>query len=317
MTTTRFAPAPTGLLHLGHVVNAIHVWGLAATAGAAVVLRIEDHDRQRSRAEFERALLDDLEWLGFIPDRPAFDDLRSGLPSPYRQSDSGLAYEAALGTLRAAVPVYACDCSRTTFDAWERANGTAWRGPGCPGGCVGRRLSGAGRSLSGRGRSLRAAIGEGVETWDDVLLGGRAAEVARRGDLVVRDRLGNWTYAFSVVVDDIRHGIDVVVRGADLVDETARQIRLGRLLGRTDPPSFGHHPLVLGDDGAKLSKSAGDTGVRELRAAGRTPEEVIGAAAAAIGLAPEGTRVRAADAAALLVARAAQAPAAFAAARGG
>ncbi|HEU5203991.1 MAG TPA: glutamate--tRNA ligase family protein [Candidatus Limnocylindrales bacterium] len=106
----------------------------------------------------------------------------------------------------------------------------------------------------------------------------------REGDLLVRDRHGNWTYPYCVVVDDMRHEIDLVVRGEDLLDATARQIRLGRLLGREQPPAFYHHPLLRKPSGAKLSKSDGDSGVRDLRSRGLTAEDVLGAAAAAVGL---------------------------------
>ncbi len=295
--TTRFAPAPTGLLHLGHVASAIVTWGLARAAGGSVLLRIEDHDRQRSRPAFERDLLDDLDWLGFVPDRPSMAELRSGRTSPFRQSDSGEAYAAALDRLAATVDVYPCTCSRATFDRWASGHGRPWAGPGCPGGCRER----AEAAVDGPSSALRAALGDGGEAWDDVLLGPSAGPVAAAGDLVVRDRLGNWTYPFAVVVDDVRHAIDLVVRGRDLVADTPRQIRLARLLGRERPPTFAHHPLVLRPDGSKLSKSAGDTGVRELRAAGWTAERVIGAAAAAIGLAAEGSSVRAADASRLVL----------------
>jgi glutamyl/glutaminyl-tRNA synthetase len=292
--TTRFAPAPTGFLHLGHVANALFTWGLAgAAAGDTVVLRIEDHDRQRSRPELEAALVDDLAWLGFVPDRPPLAELRAGEPSPYRQSDNDAAYRAALERLSRAVRVYRCTCSRADFERRARDAGGQWSGPGCPGSC-------AERGPGGGPAALRAAIGGGDETWDDVLLGPASAPVSLAGDLVVRDRLGNWTYPFAVVVDDLRQAIDLVVRGRDLVADTPRQIRLGRLLGRPVPPVFAHHPLVLRPDGTKLSKSAGDTGVGELRSAGWTPDEVVGAAAAAVGLVPAGTRVVAADAAALV-----------------
>src|SRR5947208_11088099 len=109
---TRFAPAPTGPLHLGHVVNAIYVWGITRTMGGRVLLRIEDHDRQRSRPEFERAILDDLDWLGFRPDEPSTSAFRGGRCSG-RQSDRAEVYEAALEKLRMAGLVYACECSRT------------------------------------------------------------------------------------------------------------------------------------------------------------------------------------------------------------
>jgi glutamyl/glutaminyl-tRNA synthetase len=126
---------------------------------------------------------------------------------------------------------------------------------------------------------LRVALGDGGESWTDRLVGRCEAEVARNGDLPVRDRHANWTYAFCVVVDDLRHGVDLVVRGEDLVEATAAQIRLGRGLGRVTPPAFAHHPLIRRRDGSKLSKSAGDTGVRELRAAGRSADDIVALAA--------------------------------------
>ena len=278
--TTRFAPAPTGRLHIGHLANAIYVWGMARQLGGRVLLRIEDHDRQRCRPEFEAALLDDLDRLGLVADEPSTDDLRAG-PSSYRQSDDGLVYEAALEQLASVTDVYACDCSRTTFAAWRTAHGEAWTGRGCPGGCLGRGLDWR-ASLT-----LRAALGDGDEAWDDVLLGPRSSAVSPDGDLPVRDRNGNWTYAFCVVVDDLRHGVDLVVRGDDLVDATAAQIRLARLLGRTTPPRFAHHPLIRRPDGSKLSKADGATAIAQLLDAGHAPEDLVGEAAAEVGLLAE------------------------------
>ncbi len=275
--TTRFAPAPTGYLHLGHVVNALYTWGIAAATRGTVLLRIEDHDRQRCRPEYETALLDDLEWLGFEPDRPAIAELRSG-PSDLRQSDRAEVYAAAVELLRQRGLVYPCDCTRSTFAAWARDHQQPWSGPGCPGGCAERRV--ADRPEVG----LRVRLGGGSETFDDLRLGPQEAVAATDGDLLVRDRHGNWTYHLCVVVDDARHGVDLVIRGEDLLDATARQLRLARLLGRDRMPAFLHHPLARKPGGAKLSKADGDTGVRELRAEGRTAEQVIAAAAAAVGL---------------------------------
>ena len=286
--TTRFAPAPTGYLHLGHVANAIWAWGVAAARGGAVVLRIEDHDRQRCRPEYERALLDDLDWLGFVPTIPSTADLRAG-PSPFRQSDCGTVYGDALDKLRRAGLVYACDCARSTFTAWAAANGRHWRGPGCPGACRERGLP------ERDGVGLRVVLGDGEEWADDLLAGRIGGAAAAEADLVVRDRHGNWTYHFAVVVDDIRHGVDLVVRGRDLLEATARQVRLGRLLGWPWPPLYAHHPLIRKPSGAKLSKADGDTGIRELRAAGATAAQVIGEAAAAIGLVGPGVELGAGD----------------------
>jgi glutamyl/glutaminyl-tRNA synthetase len=243
------------------------VWGLAHATGRRVVLRIEDHDRVRSRPAFDAALLEDLAWLGFAADE-----------GPYRQSADGPIYAATLELLRFNGLVYACDCSRATFAAWRAGHRTAWTGPGCPGSCRERRVR------EDRGTGLRIALGDGNETWDDERLGPQRDAPAREGDLLARDRDGNWTYPFCVVVDDLRQGIDLVVRGEDLLDATARQIRLGRLLGRAEPPAFYHHPLVRKAGGAKLSKADGDTAVRALRARGRTAAELLGEAAAAVGL---------------------------------
>lgn len=275
--TTRFAPAPTGRLHLGHLANAIYVWGLARRSGGRVLLRIEDHDRQRCRPEYERALLDDLDRLGIAADLPSTDELRAG-PSSYRQSDSERAYDEAVARLAGVTAVYACECSRSTFAAWRDVNGRVWAGPGCPSGCRSRGLEG------GPGRGLRAALGAGDEAWDDLLGGPHAGPVTGEGDLLLQDRNGNWSYAFCVVVDDLRHGVDLVVRGEDLLDATPAQIRLGQLLGRPESPRFAHHPLIRRPDGSKLSKAEGATSLGELLDSGRTVEELLGEAAARLGL---------------------------------
>jgi len=262
-TRTRYAPAPTGYLHLGHVANAIWVWGLARGAGARILLRIEDHDRNRCRPEFDAAVLEDLDWLGFVADE-----------GPIRQSADDGPYAVALARLRASGLTYGCDCSRTTFEAWAASHGRRWHGPGCPGHCRERELDGP---------VLRAALGGGSEHWMDALVGPCSDEVAGDGDLPIRDRDGHWTYAFSVVVDDLRQDVDLIVRGRDLLGATAVQVRLGRLLGRETPATFAHHALVRGPDGRKLSKADGATSVRDLRAAGRTADEVIELAATAAG----------------------------------
>ena len=234
---------------------------MAREVGARVVLRIDDHDRVRSRPEYDAALIEDLAWLGFAADH-----------GPTRQADPDVlpAYEAALARLRADGLLYGCDCTRSTFAEWAAVNGDPWSGPGCPDGCRARGLDGP---------TLRAAIGAGRETWMDAAVGPCAGDVAPSGDPPIRDREGNWTYPFSVVVDDLRQDIGLVIRGRDLIHATPTQIRLGRLLGRERPPTFLHHPLIRRPDGSKLSKSAGDTGVRDLRAAGASPAEVRALAA--------------------------------------
>jgi glutamyl/glutaminyl-tRNA synthetase len=276
---TRFAPAPTGDLHLGHLVNVLYTWGIARATGGRVILRIEDHDRQRSRPEHEATLLADLERLGVEPDEPpgGLDAFRRG-PTPYRQSDAGAVYADALDGLRAQGLVYACDCTRSTFAAHAAERGTPWRGIGCPGRCRERSLPDDG------GTGLRVAVGAGTERWVDLLVGPMAGEPAAGGDPLVRDRVGNWTYAFCVVVDDLRQGVDLVVRGRDLLDATPVQLRLARLIGRPIAPQFLHHPLIRRLSGQKLSKAEGDTAVRSLLDADQTPAMLFGLAARLAGL---------------------------------
>lgn len=272
---TRFAPSPTGYLHLGHVVNAIYVWGVAGAAGGRVLLRVEDHDRLRSRPHYEAALFDDLDWLGFHAD--------DGRTPVLRQSDHADAFEAALAELDRQGRIYACDCSRRVVGSRPY-----------DGRCRQRALP------RNAGFGLRVRLDDAVEHARDVLLGPideRPAEVS--GDTLVRDRDGHWTYQFAVTVDDLRQSVTLVVRGYDLLTSTSRQVALARLLGRTAPPLFLHHPLLMGPNGVKLSKSAGDTGVRDLRRHGFSPETVIGMAAAGVGLIPAPRPVPACDVPAL------------------
>jgi glutamyl-tRNA synthetase/glutamyl-Q tRNA(Asp) synthetase len=258
---SRFAPAPTGYLHLGHVLNAIYVWGIARAAKGRVLVRLEDHDRQRSRPEFERAIIEDLRWLGFLNDEPIV-----------RQADRNALYQAALDRLRDRQLVYACGCSRR--DILESSAVAEAEEARYPGTCAAKQLP------EREGLGLRVRMGDATERFDDLRHGPQAQRPARQcGDLLVRDRDGNWTYQFAVVVDDIDQGITHVIRGDDLLASTGRQLQLARLLGRRDPPLFLHHPLIMKDADQKLSKSDGDTGVRDLRDRGWTAAQVIGYAA--------------------------------------
>ena len=255
MIRTRFAPAPTGYLHVGHVVNAIHVW----ESGAEVVLRIEDHDRQRSRPEFERAIREDLAWLGFVP------HIDAG-----RQSDRASDYEAALNTLRAQGVVYACECTRSEIERGsDVGQGFGLAEIRYPGTC-------ASKNLPDTGHGLRVRLEPSVERFVDRVRGAQEQIPSEQcGDVLLRDRLGNWTYQFCAVVDDMNQDITLVVRGDDLLASTGRQIQLARMLGRETPPAFMHHALVMKSATQKLSKSDSDTGIRELRARGLTPSDVV------------------------------------------
>jgi glutamyl/glutaminyl-tRNA synthetase len=249
------------------VVNAVTVWRETRARSGRVLLRIEDHDRQRSRRQFEDAILEDLAWLGFEADEP-----------PVRQSERGPIYQEALDRLRRQGLVYGCDCTRaqiaeaglkacTTTESKAIATDTElWY----PGTCRDHDLADA------PGRGLRVRLEPSLERFLDLRLGAQEQRPSDQcGDLLARDRDGNWTYQFAATVDDYLQGVTLVIRGVDLLASTGRQIQLARLLGRTQSPAFLHHPLIMKSPEQKLSKSDGDTGIRELRARGWTPARVI------------------------------------------
>jgi len=247
---TRFAPAPTGWLHLGHVLNAEYVW----TSGADVHLRVEDHDRERCRPEFDAGILEDLGWLGYVWTTPVV-----------RQSERDGIYRGAVDVLAAQGLVYGCDCTRREILAGV-SGGPELR--------YGGRCRDRGLALTD-GVGWRVRMDPGPERFVDGILGAQTQDPSEQcGDVLIRDRVGNWTYQFAVSVDDYRQGIDLVIRGEDLLPSTGRQIRLARLLGREQPAAFRHHPLIMKSPDQKLSKSDGDTGIRDLRAQGWPPERV-------------------------------------------
>lgn len=270
---TRFAPAPTGLLHLGHVVNAIYVWGLGHARGADVILRIEDHDRQRSRPEYEARLLDELDWLGFTPDHYPTDAFRRGLCAS-RQSDRDAIYWATVRQLSARGLVYGCQCSRRT-SAPSSTGGRA-----CSGACRHANL-GLADGITWR---LRVDVTDGRTPFRELLMPSAEIHHGPLDDPAIRDRHGNWTYQFAVVVDDHDQQVDLVIRGRDLASSTSLQVEVGRIIGRQTPAVFAHHPLVMKSATEKLSKSDGDSGVGDLRESGWTAERVIGRAASIAGL---------------------------------
>ena len=277
MRLTRFAPAPTGFLHLGHVVSAVYVWALARAHGAQVLLRIEDHDAERCRPAYERAVLDDLDWLGFEPDVFPTRDFRAGTCAS-RQSERAHHYTAVARDLGRRGLIYGCTCSRQHLADASVAGADGERQ--YPGTCRTR------GHAPGDDVAWRLVMDAGEERFTDLLAGSQTQDPsAQCGDLVIRDRLGNWTYQFVASVDDFLQGIDLIVRGRDLLASTGRQIRIARLAGRERPATFAHHPLVMKTATQKLSKSDRDTGVADLRAAGWTAERVIGEAARAIGIA--------------------------------
>jgi len=244
-----------------------------------VLLRIEDHDRGRCRPEYERAIVEDLQWLGLVS---------GGTRRVLRQSDEDRAYGRAVIHLGRQSPVYACQCSRADIARRLRADGLEeWDELRYPGTCRELRLAPA------EGLGIRVTIGEEAVSFEDLRLGPQRQTPAQQcGDILLRDATGNWTYQLCVTVDDMRQGVNLVVRGEDLLASTGRQIMLAHRLGRKEPALFLHHPLVSGGDGRKLSKRDGSTGIRVLRAAGKTPEAVLGEAAFRSGLITEPRPIR-------------------------
>ena len=260
------------------MLNAAYVWGdlpapesrqtrpvLSATR--EVVLRIEDHDRERCRPEYEAGILEDLAWLGYQPHFPLV-----------RQSERHAIYGRAAQRLIERGLVYACNCTRREIEQQAREPRDAEAG------AVQAELVYSGRCRDRRlpiadGVGWRVRMDPGVEAFDDQLLGPQAQDPSQQcGDVLIRDRLGNWTYQFAASVDDFEQGIDLVIRGVDLLASTGRQIRIARWLGRERPAVFLHHPLLMKTPSQKLSKSDGATGVRDLRAQGWTPADVRAAA---------------------------------------
>jgi glutamyl-tRNA synthetase len=279
----RFAPSPTGPLHLGSLRTALVAWLFARSQGARFLLRIEDLDPQRSRREWEQVQIDDLLALGIDWDGPVL-----------HQSERLGHYAEALRRLEADGRLYPCFCTRAEIrQAASAPHGDLPEGA-YPGTC--RWLGAAERArriAAGRPFALRArADAEPVE-FEDRLAGPQAGRV---DDFVVRRADGVPAYQLAVVVDDAAQGIGEVVRGADLLESTPRQILLARWLG-LPVPAYAHVPLVIGPDGARLAKRHGATTRAELAAAGL---DVTGWLAGSLGLAPPGARVRSADA---LVAR--------------
>jgi glutamyl-tRNA synthetase len=242
----RFAPSPTGTLHLGNLRTALLAWLFARSAGSAFVMRVEDLDVGRVREEYVDAQLDDLRAIGLDWDGTVV-----------RQSARGAVYSAALSRL----DVYECFCTRAEIaSAASAAHGPVGIYPGT---C--RELSDAQRAAfraAGRVPALRVrSSGERIEFVDRVC-GSCSGPV---DDFVVRRNDGAYAYNLAVVVDDGAQGVEEVVRGADLLDSTPRQIWLARALGLPSL-SYAHVPLVLGPDGRRLAKRDGDVTLREVAA---------------------------------------------------
>jgi glutamyl-Q tRNA(Asp) synthetase len=281
----RFAPSPTGPLHAGSLVAALASWLDAKAHAGRWLVRIEDVDTPRCVAGADTLILAQLAGCGLMPDEP-----------PQWQSRRGALYEDALQRLLAADLAYPCGCSRRDIELALRAQGHEVPRHAelvYPGTC---RQGLAGKpARATRLRTLDAHGHDVCVTWADHRLGAQQQDVARAvGDFVLQRADGLWAYQLAVVVDDAEQGISHIVRGADLADNTARQIHLQRLLG-LPTPQYLHTPLVLGANGEKLSKQNGAQvldladPLRALRDAGRVLDVDVAATEVAGWLA-EATR---------------------------
>jgi glutamyl-tRNA synthetase len=274
----RFAPSPTGDLHLGNARTALLAWLHARASGASFVLRMEDLDRGRVREDARVAQPLDLYWMGLDWDEGP--DV-GGEFGPYVQSQRTARYQAALAQLASRGDVYECYCSRKEIAAAASAphDGDEDEGPVYPGTC--RDRSGG---RPGVAAAIRFRTPDRPVTFVDEIYGCRTCWPQREiGDFVVRRRDGVAAYQLAVVVDDAAMRITDVVRGADLLASTARQILLYEALDLS-PPRWTHVPLMLGEDGQRLAKRHGAPSLRELRELEVMPERVVGWLAATCGL---------------------------------
>jgi glutamyl-tRNA synthetase len=285
----RFAPSPTGPLHLGNARTALVSWLAARAAGGRYAMRVEDLDTARVRPGLEARILEELRWLGLDWDEGP--DV-GGPHAPYRQSERLDAYAAALARLREAGLVYPCFCSRAEVAAAAQApHGPSDEGPRYPGTCAGLSVAEAKRRSAARRPSWRFRAAPGPVRFVDGVHGACEVDVAAEvGDFVVARADGVPAYQLAVVVDDAAMEISDVVRGDDLLSSTGRQLLLYAALGAA-PPRFAHVPLVVGEDGERLAKRHGALSLGELRSRGADPRAVAGLLAALSGLAAPGARV--------------------------
>ncbi len=276
---TRFAPSPTGDLHLGGAWTALASWVLARRSGGAFVLRVEDLDRARVLPRSRENIEADLRWLGLTWDE-----------GPWLQSERTAYYEKALSRLTEAGLVYACDCSRAEI---ARAASAPHAGEEAvyPAHCRDRDPA---RPMK-RPPALRIRVPAQIVACDDLIFGAMAQDLARDvGDFVLRRSDGAFAYQLAVVVDDLAMGITHVVRGADLLTSTPRQVWLARSLG-ANPPRYAHVPLVVAQGGGRIEKRTPGATVRELREAGISANVIVGELAHGLGLMPTNAPVRPLD----------------------
>lgn len=277
----RFAPSPTGRMHLGNLFAALLSWLSVRSRGGRWILRVEDLDPQRSRTEFARLIEDDLRWLGLDWDEGGLDS--KGPAGPYRQSMRGDVYEECLRRLEATGLTYPCVCTRAdvmSTQAPHQSDGrVVYRGTCRP-------RAGVSPVDPSRPHATRLLVPDEEIRFTDRVCGPQAFRLADEcGDFVLRRADGAWAYQLAVVADDALMGVTEVVRGNDLLLSAAQQTWLFRLLGWR-APEYAHIPLVCNAEGRRLSKRDASAGMEELRRR-FTPEALTGLLARMAGLRPD------------------------------
>ena len=280
--TGRFAPSPSGRLHLGNLACSLLAWLSAKSQGGRIVLRIEDLDAERCPRIYADLLEQDLDWLGL-----AWDEGGStgGPNGPYYQSECAEIYTASYKKLEERGLVYPCFCSRAQLHA-ASAPHTSDGNVVYPGTCRGLTAAEIEEKRKKKAPAYRLMVPDEDITFVDGCMGPHTENLLHDcGDFYLRRADGVFAYQLAVVVDDARMGVTEVVRGADLLSSTARQLCLYRLLG-LQAPGFAHCPLLLAPDGRRLSKRDGDQSLENLREK-YTAQEIVGKLAYAYGLQPE------------------------------
>lgn len=281
---TRLAPSPTGALHVGNARTFLVTWLHARSHGGEVLLREDDLDGPRVKPGRMREAVAEIRWLGL--------DWDAHLPTLV-QSRRTAVYDRVADELVASGAAYPCVCTRSEVaEASSAPHGS--EGPAYPGTCRGRfRTLEEASQATGRPAALRFVVEPGSVAFDDLLQGPQAFDPAVEiGDFVIRKNDGVAAYQLATVVDDAESGVDMVIRGDDLLPSTARQILLQRALG-LPAVRYLHLPLVVGPDGRRLAKRHGDTTLRNLRELGWDAARIVGWIGATMGLAEPGERVEA------------------------
>ncbi len=259
MTVTRFAPSPTGMLHIGGARTALFSWLYARHRAGRFILRIEDTDRERSTAEAVGVILDGMQWLGLAADE-----------GPYYQTQRFLRYREAVSALLASGLAYRCYCSKEELERMRAEQIARKEKPRYDGRCRDRAAPRAGIDPVVRFRNPL----DGEVIVDDLVHGRVVFQNRELDDLIIARSDGTPTYNFCVVVDDMDMRITHVIRGDDHLNNTPRQINMLRALGG-EPPAYAHLPMILGADGAKLSKRHGAVSVLQYREEGYLPEALL------------------------------------------